>query len=87
MLKLPVKLFCTQNKHNTKLKDSHYHNQIQNLQALYPTRILTVTKNFAKTWQGPVMGHSIVEADLEEVEHRLGGHNRHRLVLTPEHAL
>ena len=48
---------------------------------------LTVTENFAKTGQGPVMGHSIVEADLEDVQHRLGGHHRHVLAAAAKHAL
>ena len=33
------------------------------------------------------MSHTIEEADLEDVEHRLGGHHCHVLAAAPKHAL
>ena len=54
---------------------------------LHKNCILTVTKNFAETRQRPVIGHTIEEADLEDVKHRLGGHQLHVLAATTKHAL
>ena len=54
---------------------------------LYKNWILTVTKDFAETRQRPVVGHTIEETDLEDVEHRLGGHHLHVLAATTKHAL